>query len=82
MTFCRRFDVQNSRGVGSQSARWNAKILQVLYSIVLRHLHDDLGFRCFYLHSVPHLLTQSIKDQKRRYARGMIPLVKGTAKDG
>jgi hypothetical protein len=59
-----------------------ADILQVSRSTVLKHLHDDIGFRCFYLHWVPHLLTPELKEQRRRYVREIIPVLQAATKDG
>jgi hypothetical protein len=65
-----------------ESAPSIADILQVSRSTVLKHLHDDLGFRCFYLCWVPHLLTPELKEQRRGYAREIIPILEAVTKDG
>jgi hypothetical protein len=57
------------------SARSIAETLQVPYSTVLRHLHEDLGFESFHLRWVPHLLTQELKEQQHTYATEMISVL-------
>jgi transposase len=36
-------------------------IVQVSHSTMLKYRHDNLGFRCFYLRWVAHLLTPELK---------------------
>jgi transposase len=47
------------------SARSIAERLQVSHATMLKHLHEDLEFRCFYLRWVPLLLTPELKEQRR-----------------
>jgi hypothetical protein len=65
-----------------ESVRSIAEIVQVSYSTLLEHLRDDLGFGYFSLRWVPHLLAPELKEQRRRYAREMMPVLEAPAKDG
>jgi transposase len=64
---------------GAQSI---VETLQVSDSTALKHLRDDLGSRCFYFRWGPHLLTPELKEQRRRSAREMVPVLEAAAKDG
>jgi hypothetical protein len=48
-----------------ESARSIAETLRVADSTVLLHVHDSIGFRSFYLHWLPHLLTYDFREKER-----------------
>jgi hypothetical protein len=46
-----------------ESARSIAETLRIVHSTVSLHLHDSIGFRSFYLHSVSYLLTHDLREK-------------------
>jgi hypothetical protein len=52
------------------------------HSAVLRQLHNNLGFRCFYLRWVPDLLKPELKERRLRSGHEMIPVLEAATKDG
>jgi hypothetical protein len=65
-----------------ESARSIVETLYTSQSTVLKHLHDDLHFKSFYLCRVPHLLTPELREQRCRFAREMILVFTAAARDG
>jgi hypothetical protein len=59
-----------------------AERLLVVYSTVLRHLHDSIGFELFHLHWVPHLLRDDFRKMQKEYARAILPLTQAIERDG
>jgi hypothetical protein len=48
-----------------------AERLPIAATIVLRHLHDSIGFKSFHLHSVSHALTEDLHEKRKEHARAM-----------
>jgi hypothetical protein len=59
-----------------------AEALLIAYPIVFLHLHDCIGFKTFYLHEVPHILTYGLCEKWREYARQMLPVLYAAECDG
>jgi hypothetical protein len=49
--------------------------LLVADQTVLRHLHDSIGFKSFYLYCVPHLSTDDLREKRKEHARAMLPFL-------
>jgi hypothetical protein len=58
-----------------ESARSISERLRVSHARVLNHLHLLVGFKSFYLHWVPHLLTEDLCQKRKFDARAMLPLL-------
>jgi hypothetical protein len=52
-----------------------AETICVGLAIVLRRLHDSIGFRSFHLHRVPHVLTVGLCEKRMEYAQAMLPIL-------
>jgi hypothetical protein len=65
-----------------KSSRSIVKRLLIVYSVVLRHLYEFLGFKSFHLHLVPHLLTGHLREARNEYARAMLPFLHTVKRDG
>jgi hypothetical protein len=48
-----------------------AGTLCVVYSTVLLHLHDSIGFVLFHLHWVQHLVTHDLREKRKEHAKTM-----------
>jgi hypothetical protein len=58
-----------------KSTRSITEILNIVYSTLLLHLHNSIGFRSFHLHWLPHLLTHDLREKGKEYARAMLPFL-------
>jgi hypothetical protein len=65
-----------------ESANSIAERLPVAHLIVLRHLHDSIGFKSFHLHCVPHVLTDNLREKRKEHARAMLPFLHAVERDG
>jgi hypothetical protein len=48
-----------------ESTHSTAERLLIAHSIMLRHLHDFIGFKLFHLHWVPHMLTDDLREKRK-----------------
>jgi hypothetical protein len=65
-----------------KSAHSISETLRVAYPTLLLHLHDSIGFRSFYLHWVPHLLTHDLCESQKEHAKAMLPFLHTSERDG
>jgi hypothetical protein len=64
-----------------ESAHSISERLFVIYSTVLQHLHEFLGFKSFHLYWVPYLLTSDLREKRKEYARDMLPFLYAAEQD-
>jgi hypothetical protein len=65
-----------------ESARSIAQTLQISHNAVLHHLDEVLEFKSFHLRWVAHLLTDDLRQKRKRVAREMIPYLEAAFQDG
>jgi hypothetical protein len=65
-----------------KSAHSIAERLLVVHSTVLQYLHESLGFKSFHLHWIAHLLTCDLREERKEYARSMLPFLHIAERDG
>jgi hypothetical protein len=51
------------------SARSIAQTINIWHSVVLHHFHEILGFKCFHLRWVSHLLTDDLREKRKAVTR-------------
>jgi hypothetical protein len=56
--------------------------LLVACQTVLRHLHGSIGFKSFHFYWCPYLLTDNLREKRKEYARGILPLLQAAECDG
>lgn len=64
------------------SARKIARSLFISPSTVVRHLEDNLGYKCVHLRWVPHILTNAQKLRRLEDAKAMLPILLQAQADG
>jgi hypothetical protein len=65
-----------------KSSRPIGKRLPVARSTVLRHLHESLGPKPFHLHLDPYLLKGDLREERKEYARAILPFLHIAERDG
>jgi hypothetical protein len=64
-----------------ESARSISDTICVGLAIVLRWLHDSIGFRSFHLHRMPHVLTIRLREKQMEYKQAMLPFLHAAERD-
>jgi hypothetical protein len=65
-----------------KSCRSIVKLLPIAHSRVLQHLHESFGFKSFHLHLVAYILTGNWREERKEYARAMLPFLHIAERNG
>jgi hypothetical protein len=64
-----------------ESARSIIDTLRVVYSTLLLHLHNSIGFGSFHLYWMLYLLTHDLREKRKQYAKAILPFLHTVERD-
>jgi hypothetical protein len=56
--------------------------LYIGYATVLEYLHMSIGFKSFHLRWFPHLLTDDLRQKRKKHKRAILPFLYAAQRDG